>query len=68
MFKLIVKICNILNLYKDFEAGYSSKTVDDGYFLIKYDGKAYAVKIAEMPEYVQKLDAFKQIDQLKYCI
>lgn len=68
MFKLIVKICNILNLCKDFEAGYSSKTVDDGYFLIKYDGKAYAVKIAEMPEYVQKLDAFKQIDQLKYCI
>lgn len=68
MINLIVKICNILNLCKDFEAGYSSKTVGDGYFLIKHDGKAYAVKIAEMPEYAQKLNASKQIDQLKYCI
>lgn len=68
MFNVISKIYNILNLCKDFEAGYSTKTVNEGYFLIRHEGKAYAVKIAEMPEYVQKFDASKQIDQLKYCI
>ena len=69
MIKLITTICNILNLCKDFVAGYSTKTVDDGYFLVKYKDKAYAVKIVEMPDSIQKLDNdFKQLDQVKYFI
>ena len=46
---LIYKIYSILNACKGFSAGYSSDTASDGYFYIEYEGKAYAVKIAEMP-------------------
>lgn len=49
MRKLIDRIYRILNACKGFEAGYSSSTASDGYFYIEYEGKAYAVKIAEMP-------------------
>lgn len=68
MFKLISSICNILNLCKRFEAGYSTATVEQGYMLIRYEGKTYAVKIAEMPKHLQNIDVFKQIDQLKYNV
>lgn len=49
MTQLIDKIYRILNACKGFTAGYSSDTASDGYFYIEYEGKAYAVKIAEMP-------------------
>lgn len=49
MINLIDKIYRILNACKGFEAGYSSDTFSDGYFYIEYEGKAYAVKVAEMP-------------------
>lgn len=49
MKNLIYKIYHILNACKGFSAGYSSDTASKGYFYIEYEGKAYAVKIAEMP-------------------
>ena len=49
MINLIDKIYRILNACKGFMVGYSSDTFSDGYFYIEYEGKAYAVKVAEMP-------------------
>lgn len=49
MRNIIDRIYRILNACKGFDVGYSSGTVSDGYFYIEYEGKAYAVKIAEMP-------------------
>lgn len=49
MKNVIDKIYRILNAVKGFTAGYSSDTAAKGYFYIEYEGKAYAVKIAEMP-------------------
>ena len=49
MNQVIDKIYRILNACKGFSAGYSSDTASDGYFYMEYEGKAYAVKIAEMP-------------------
>lgn len=39
----------LLNACKGFSASYSSDTASKGYFYIEHEGKAYAVKIAEMP-------------------
>lgn len=49
MKKLIYRMYSILNACKGFSAGYSSDTASDGYFYMEYEGRAYAVKIAEMP-------------------
>ena len=49
MAQLIDKIYRILNACKGFTAGYSSDTAVNGYFYIEYEGKAYAVKMVEMP-------------------
>ena len=49
MKELIYRLYSILNACKGFEAGYSSDTSSDGYFYIEYEGKAYAVKMVEMP-------------------
>lgn len=49
MAQLIDKIYRILNACKGFSAGYSSDTAANGYFCIEYEGKAYAVKMVEMP-------------------
>lgn len=49
MRNLIDKIYRILNACKGFNVGYSSDTSSEGYFYFEHDGKAYAVKVAEMP-------------------
>lgn len=67
MINLIDKICHILNACKGFEVGYSSDTASDGYFYIEYEGKAYAVKIAEMPM-KENESSFSRIDKVKYYI
>lgn len=67
MRNLIHKIYRILNACKGFEAGYSSDTASDGYFYIEYEGKAYAVKIAEMPMNENE-NSFSRIDKVKYYI
>ena len=67
MRNLIHKIYGILNACKGFDVGYSSNTVSDGYFYIEYEGKAYAVKIAEMPMNENE-SSFSRIDKVKYYI
>ena len=67
MRNLIHKIYSILNACKGFEAGYSSDTASDGYFYIEYEGKAYAVKIAEMPMNENE-SIFSRVGKVKYYI
>lgn len=68
MRNLIRKIYGILNnACEGFQVGYSSDTASDGYFYIEYEGKAYAVKIAEMPMNETE-SSFSRIDKVKYYI
>ena len=67
MRNLIHKIYRILDAYKGFEVGYSSDTASDGYFYIEYEGKAYAVKIAEMPMNENE-SSFSRVGKVQYYI
>lgn len=67
MSNLIDRIYRILNACKGFEVGYSSNTVSDGYFYIEYEGKAYAVKIAEMPM-KENESSFSRVGKVQYYI
>lgn len=67
MINLIERIFRILNACKGFDVGYSSNTVSDGYFYIEYEGKAYAVKIAEMPM-KEGESSFDRIGKVQYYI
>ena len=67
MINLIHKIYRILNACKGFDVGYSSNTVSNGYFYIEYEGKAYAVKIAEMPMNENE-SSFSRVGKLQYYI
>lgn len=67
IFKTIDTVYRILNACKGFTAGYSSKTVSDGYFYLEHDGKAYAVKIAEMSMNDGE-DGFSRVDKVQYYI
>ena len=67
MRNLIHKIYRILNACKGFEAGYSSDTASEGYFYIEYEGKAYAVKIAEMPIKATE-SSFSRVGKVQYYI
>lgn len=67
MKNLIDKIYRILNACKGFSAGYSSDTASKGYFYIEYEGKAYAVKIAEMPM-EEGESSFDRLGKVQYCI
>lgn len=57
--ELISKIHDVLNHIKDFNAGYSSKTICDGYMLIEYKGERYAVKAVKID--TPNEDIFKDI-------
>ena len=48
--EIITKMHEVLNNVKGFEAGYSTKTMDEGYMMIIYKGKPYAVKIKEVED------------------
>ena len=67
MKNLIDKMYHILNACKGFSAGYSSDTAAQGYFYIEYEGKAYAVKIAEMPM-EEGESSFDRLGKVQYCI
>lgn len=67
-YRTVIEIHKVLNQIKGFNAGYSSLTADDGYMLICKDGRSYTVKITEMPEHIQNMDLFDQIDQVTYYI
>lgn len=65
VFKTIDTVNRILNACKGFTAGYSSKSVSDGYFYLEHEGKAYAVKMVEMPM-INGEDGFSRIDKVQY--
>lgn len=65
MFKTIDTVNRILNACKGFTAGYSSKSVSDGYFYLEHEGKAYAVKMVEMPM-INGEDGFSRVDKVQY--
>ena len=67
MRNLIHQIYGILNACKGFTAGYSSDTSSDGYFYTEYEGKAYAVKIAEMPM-EEGESSFDRLGKVQYYI
>ena len=67
MINLIDKIYRILNACKGFMVGYSSDTFSDGYFYIEYEGKAYAVKVAEMPM-KENESSSSRVDKVQYYI
>lgn len=67
MKNLIDKIYRILNACKGFEVGYSSDTDAKGYFYVEYEGKAYAVKIAEMPM-KENESSFDRLGKVQYYI
>ena len=67
MKKLIYRMYSILNACKGFSAGYSSDTASDGSFYMEYEGKAYAVKIAEMPMKNNE-SSFDRLGKVQYYI
>ena len=67
MFKTIDTITCILNAFKGFTAVYSFKTVSDGYFYLERAGKAYAVKMVEMPMHSAE-DIFSRAAQVQYYV
>lgn len=67
MRNIIERIYRILNACKGFDVGYSSGTVSDGYFYIEYEGKAYAVKIEEMPM-KENENIFSRVGKVQYYI
>lgn len=66
MFELIDKLHMVLNMVKDFGAGYTTKTAGDGYILMSYKENKYAVKIIKMDDDDQNKDIWKAIDCVQY--
>lgn len=64
--ELITKVHQILNLSKDFEVGYSTKSMDLGYMLIEYKGKRYAVKATEISNPSENI--VDDMDRVQYYV
>ena len=64
--EIVAKLHEVLNMIKDFSAGYSTKNSGDGYMLIQHKGKRYAVKITEIEALSEK--AVDDIDRLEYLV
>lgn len=64
--ELIAKLHEVLNMIKDFRAGYSTKNAGDGYMMVEYKGKRYAVKIEEIKNPSE--NAVDDIDRLQYIV
>lgn len=64
--ELIGKLHEVLNLIKDFTAGYSTRNMDKGLMMIQYKGKRYAVKVSEIKNPSE--NAIDDIDRLEYLV
>lgn len=64
--EVITEIFEVLNHVKGFEAGYSTKNMNEGYMMIDYKGKRYAVKLKEIE--VPNDNPVKDIDDLPYYL
>ena len=65
--RLIHALVQNLNMMKDFNAGYSSKTMGDGILYIEYEGKPFAVKVNLM-NIDENMSSSKKIDQAQYWV
>lgn len=64
--ELIGKLHEVLNLIKNFSAGYSTRNMDKGLMMIEYKGKRYAVKVSEIKNPSE--NPFTDVDNLEYLI
>ena len=64
--ELIHKMHEVLNNIKNFEAAYSTESYGDGYMLIEYKGKRYAVKAVEIIDPSENI--IKDIHDIKYFV
>ena len=64
--EIITKMHEVLNNVKGFAAGYSTRNMSDGYMLIDYNGKRYAVRMREIENHND--NPVKDIDNLQYYI
>ena len=61
---VIGKLAEVLDMIKDFRAGYSTKNMSKGLMLFDYKDRRYAIKIVEIED--PNIDAAKDIDNLDY--
>lgn len=64
--KIIQALHQVLNLMKDFTAGYSTKNMDKGIMIVEYEGKRYALKIVEIENPSER--AADDFDRLEYLV
>ena len=65
MITVIDKLREVLNCVKGFDnVGYSGRTAPDGYMMLDYNGKRYAVKLVEIKN--PSLDPFRDLDRVQY--
>ena len=64
--KIIQTLHQVLNLMKDFTAGYSTKNMDKGLMIVEYEGKRYALKVVEIENPSKR--AVDDFDRLEYLV
>lgn len=64
--KIIRALHRVLNLMKDFTAGYSSKNMGKGLMLVEYEGKRYAIKVVEIENPSES--PLDDLDRLEYLV
>ena len=64
--KIIQELHQVLNLMKDFTAGYSTKNMDKGLMIVEHEGKRYTLKIVEIENPSER--AVDDFDRLEYLV
>ena len=64
--KIIQTLHQVLNLMKDFTAGYSTKNMGKGLMIVEYEGKRYALKVVEIQNPSER--AIDDFDRLEYIV
>ena len=64
--KIIQALHQVLNLMKDFTAGYSTKNMGKGLMIVEYEGKRYALKVVEIENPSKR--AVDDFDRLEYLV
>ena len=63
---IICKLCEVLNMMKDFRAGYATMNMGKGLMMFDYKDRRYAVKIVEITD--PSIDPVRDIDRLEYIV
>lgn len=67
MLAVIQRLHEVLNSVKGFDnVGYAGNTVHQGYMMLDYQGKRYAVKLVEIEK--PSINPFNDLDKLKYHV